>query len=293
MLLTSCLIDVLKPVEGEFPYYDLFLSRYCLITVTAVISQCNLMPEYYSDMTQKDMDDSIDGMINSIPKGAEKKRAIFGTLSMSAHIDPGVMVQDREKRIFASEIFVENAKKYSLSNTEMLLRGLNSSAFLNYFFLFEDVLKKIYIDKLNPKEKSIKGSEVISVCLKSIVYSEDVYSQFETELYRRSKFFFDFNSLCLMWDLLNFIRNQIAHANGFYDQKARNSFNKRFENLIEYIDRGDGCLSVVNLIDEFDVFKTQIEETQYLIVNDSLENIIRNISVFIMESLYICNKSKI
>ena len=47
------------------------------------------------------------------------------------------------------------------------------------------------------------------------------------------------------------------------------------------------------ILDVFEKHQTQIEETGYLIVDDSLENIIRNMSIFIMESLYICKRDEI
>ena len=70
-LLQSCLVDVLKPEEGVFHHYDLFLSRYTLITVTAIVSQCSLIPETYEGMTKADMDRDIDGMIEGLPIGSE------------------------------------------------------------------------------------------------------------------------------------------------------------------------------------------------------------------------------
>lgn len=292
-LLQSCLIDVLKPVEGVFPYYELFLSRYSLITVTAIVSQCSLDPYTYEGMKKENMDKDIDQMINELPAGSKRKRDMYRTLNLAMHVDPGISVQENEQRTFASELFTEDAKKYSLSNREMILRGLNSSAFLNYFFLLEDSLKTIYMDLVKSKNKFIKGSETINVCLEKVVSETGVKDLFKKELHARSKFFFDMRSLELLWNLLNLIRNQIAHANGFYDAKAKRSFHRRLEDLVKHFTDNIGSISIEMFVDVFEEYEMQVNETNYLIVDDCLENIIRNISIFIMESLYVCNQVKI
>ncbi|WP_139433685.1 hypothetical protein [Aeromonas veronii] len=290
-LLKSCLIDVLKPEEGVFPYYEMFLSRYSLITVTAIISQCSLYPDTYIGMTEADIDNEIDTAIEELPAESERKRKIYRTLNLAMHIDPGVLIQENEERTFASELFIRDAKKHSLSNRELILRGLNSSAFINYFFLIEDVLKTMYIDLANPKNKFIKGSETINVCLKNIISVMGISDSFEKELHERSKFFFDMKSLELLWDILNMIRNQIAHSNGYYDAKAKRSLHRRVEKLAKYFTDNDGCiLSISMIIDAFDKYEMQVNNTNYLIVDDILENIIRSTSIFIMESLYVCNR---
>lgn len=293
-LLQSCLIDVLKPEKGVFPQYELFLSRYSLITVTAMVSQCSLDPDTYEGMTKADMDNDIDGMINGLPDGSEKKRDMYRMHCLAMHIDPGISVQENEQRTFASNLFTEDAKRHSLSNREMVLRGLNSSSFLSYFFLLEDSLKTIYIDLIKPNNKFIRGSETINTCLRKVISKAGIEEAFEKELHARSKFFFDINSLELMWNFLNIIRNQIAHANGFYDDKAKRSFRRRFKDLVKYFSDNNGCvLSINTIIDAFENYEIQIDSTGYLIVDDALENIIRNISIFIMESLYACNRDKI
>ncbi|MBD7979011.1 hypothetical protein [Serpens gallinarum] len=293
-LLQSCLIDVLKPEEGIFPYYESFLSRYSLITVTAIVSQCSLLPGTYEGMTKEHMDGDIDGMIQGLPAGSEKKRKAYRAFCLGAHIAPGESVQENENRTFASELFTQDAKKYSLSNREMILRGLNSSAFINYFFLIEDSLKNFYIDLVNPRNKFIKGSETIEVCLGKSISEADIVQEFEKELYARSKIFFDIRSLEIMWNLLNLIRNQMAHTNGFYDDKAKRSLNRRIESLAQHYSGNDDCLLSINMIlDVFENHEAQVKKTGYLVIDDSLENIIRNISIFIMESLYACNRDKI
>ncbi len=84
------------------------------------------MPETYEGMTKADIDRDIDGMIEGLPAVSENKRNMHRILSVAAHIDPGVSVQENENRTFASKFFVEDTKRHSLSNREMILRGINS-----------------------------------------------------------------------------------------------------------------------------------------------------------------------
>lgn len=292
-LLGSFLIDILRPEKNVFPHYDSFLSRYTLITVTALVSQCSLIPETYEGMTKSRMDSDIDEMIARLPESSQNKRDMYPILCLGAGIDPGKSVQETEERTFVSELFTEDAQIYSLSNREMILKGLNLSSFLNYFFLIEDSLKNIYIDSCEPRKDFIKGSETINVCLKGIISKMDVKDLFLGDLYSRSKFFFDFESLNHLWSLINLIRNQIAHSNGFYDKKAKITFNKKLKSLARHFHGKDELILSINMIlNVFQKHQTQIQETGYLIVDDSLENIIRNISIFIMESLYICKRGK-
>lgn len=289
ILLRSCLIDVLKPEKGAFLQYDEFLSRYTLITVTALISQCSLMPETYEGMSKADIDRDIDSLIAQLPEGAKRKRALYPHLCTAAMLNPGEVVQDGEERFFVSEIFTKDAERYSLSNREMVLRGLNSASFLSYFFLFEETIKNIYSDITGASVSKIGGADIIKVCLRDIlskIGGEDIFWE---DMGARSKFFFDLRSLELLWDILNFIRNRITHSNGFYEDKSKKSFVNRQERLAGHLKGSDEMLlSVCMLFDVFEKYEEQINSTGYLIVDDSLENIVRNVSIFVMESLYLC-----
>lgn len=294
ILLQSGFVDVLKPEKGVFSYYELFLFQYSLITVTAIMSQGNFDSENFENINEEDFDKNIDELIKGISLGAVKKRQSYSFLCLSMGIDPGETVQENEERIFTTDFFTESAKKYSLSNREMILRGLNLSAFLNYFFLLEDSLKNIYIDLIKPTNKFIKGSEVIDVCLRRIISMSDVYNCFEKELHKRSKVIPDIKSLSILWSILNLIRNQITHANGFYDKKAKKSFQKRSNDFLKHLRENSDCvLSLSEISDSFLRYENQINSTGFLIIDDEIENMIRNISVFVMESLYICNLLKI
>ena len=294
-LLSSCFIDFLAPKDDNIPYYNSFLSQYTLITVTALVSQLNLIPEMYEDMSKETLDNDVDGMIKEFSKGAKNKRDTYEMYCLAAHIAPGLQVQRNEKRVFLSEVFSKEAEKYNLSSREMVIRGLNSSAFLNYFFLIENTLKNIYLQKCNPPSNFfVKGSEIIDVCLVKILNKINKKDKFSSTLLERSKFFIDIKSLSNMWSILNFIRNKIAHSNGYYDEKSIRSFKRRLDTIIKYYaDEDDMILSISMLADNFEEYKTQIETKGYLIVDDVLENIIRNFSIFIMESLYISEQQKI
>ena len=98
-------------------------------------------------------------------------------------MNPGDIVQENEKRTFVSDLFIQDAKKYKISNREMIIKSLNTSTFLNYFFLLEDSLKCI------SDYDYLKGSEVISKALKAILVREKILDKFNSELYKRSKFF--------------------------------------------------------------------------------------------------------
>ncbi|MCC9162559.1 hypothetical protein LNA76_04390 [Alcaligenes sp. MMA] len=293
ILLQSGFVDVLKPKKGVFSYYELFLVQYSLITVTAIMSQGSFDSENFENINEEDFDKNIDELIKSISLGAVKKRQIYPLLCFSMGVDPGETVQETEERVFATDFFTENAKKYSLSNREMILRGLNLSAFLNYFFLLEDSLKKIYIDLIKPTNKFIKGSEVIDVCLREIISMSDVYDCFEKELHKRSKVIPNIKSLSALWGILNLIRNQITHANGFYDKTAKKSFYRRSEDFLKQLRENSDCvLSISEISNSFLRYENQINSDGFLIIDDEIENIIRNISVFVMESLYVCNLLK-
>lgn len=92
---------------------------------------------------------------------------------------------------------------------------------------------------------------------------------------------------------MNFIRNRVIHYNGYYDEKAKETFNKYFNKILKVYRNVDYMkLSIGLFIDVFEKYINQLEKFDYLIIDDTMENIIRNINIFIMESLYICKKSE-
>jgi len=295
LLLTSFLVDILIPEEDEnISFYNNFLSQYTSITVTAIVSQLTFSHETYTDMTKEALDNDINNMIESIPDAANQRRTAYPFYCRGAMIDPGSTIQEEENRSFISNLFIQDATKYNLSNREMVLKGLNTSAFLNYFFLFEDNIKNIYIQEVSSSNtNSLGGSKVISTALKGIIENKEIKNEFFLELNRRSKFFINYQSLNRTWKFLNFIRNRLIHYNGFYDEKAKKLFKSYYEDILKTYKNNDSMLlSIVSFSDKIEKYQIQIDTNNYLIVDDVLENIIRNTSISIMESLFICEKNK-
>lgn len=292
LLLTSFLVDVLLYEEDdEITYYKNFISKYSTMTVSAIVSQLTFLPDTYIDMTQETLDNDIENLIKSIPEAAEKRRHAYSYYTLAAGIDSGEIIQNEEKRSFITEAFYKKTKIYSLSSREMIVRELNSSTFLNYFFIIEDTLKNIYFQNTNTN-KHIGSSKLISEILEGILNYKNIKNIFESELNMRSKFFINFASLNRMWKLLNFIRNRLVHFNGYYDDEAITLFIQYYEKILNIYDNNDSMLiSISYFIDTIEKYKKQIEKTNYLIIDDTLENIIRNISIFIMESLYVSEKN--
>jgi len=292
LLLTSFLVDVLLYEEDdEIIYYKNFISKYSAMTVSSIVSQLTFLPDTYIDMTEETLDNDIENLIEFIPEATEKRRQVYPYYTLAAGIDSGEIIQNEEKRSFITEAFYKKTKKYSLTSREMILRELNSSTFLNYFFIIEDTLKNIYFQNTNSNEH-IGSSKLISKILEDIVEHKNIKDIFERELNRRSKFFINFTSLNRMWKLLNFIRNRLVHFNSYYDDEAITLFIQYYEKILKIYYNNDSMqVSISYFMDVIDKYKKEIEETNYLIIDDTLENIIRNISIFIMESLYISEKN--
>jgi len=292
LLLTSFLVDILLYEEDdEIIFYKNFISKYSTMTVSSMVSQLAFLPDTYIDMTKETLDNDIENLIKSIPQAAERRRQAYPYYTLAAGIDSEEIIQNEEKRSFITEAFYKKTEKYNLTSREMILRELNSSTFLNYFFIIEDTLKNIYFQNTNSNEH-IGSSKLISKILEGILKYKDIKNIFEAELNIRSKFFINFASLNRMWKLLNFIRNRLVHFNGYYDDEAISLFIQYYENILKMYDNNDSMLiSISYFIDIIEKYKEQIEKTNYLIIDDTLENIIRNISIFIMESLYISEKN--
>lgn len=291
MLLETDLIDYLAPKEKENNFYTSFISKYSLITVTAVVSQSSLIPEDKSMI--KDLDAEYDQFIDELANDANIKRSSYKYNCRSAGIDPGKLIQDTEQRLF-SENFKENAKKHSLSSREFVLRGLNSFAYLNYFCLFEDSIKTLYMKSTNSTHQqfNLKACLLVSEYLKEIINVNKIKKEFEKNLFERSKFFFDFVLLEKFWDILNCIRNQLIHCNGFCDKGSRRQLTNKINKFIKYyqsnLEAKKGCLiSIVSIGNYFEGSIKSLVKTNFLVIDNKLENLIRNTSIFVMESLYI------
>jgi len=294
ILLNIFQCDILKPATNFNPeYYQNFLSHYTLTTVSAIVSQRTLMPDTYENMTAEVMNSEIDNLINGIVEEALHMRHAYRDHCLGAGLESAKTVQETESRTFLSEFFSEKSKEIGIQNREMVIRTLNASAFINYFFLIEDTLKKLYFSSVNLEnpDAHIGGAQTITRCLKKSINAKKLMQPFMKHLTDRSRFFISFKSLEDVWELLNFIRNRLSHYNGYFDQKAKERLNTLIEKITKnYIDKDEYLLSINTFNDALEEIEEQIEKTGFVIVNDTLENIIRNTSVFIMESFYLSER---
>lgn len=137
------------------------------------------------------------------------------------------------------------------------------------------------------------GKDVISKCLMEKLKFDRTEKVFFDDLKVRSQFFINSSQLVSMWRLLNFIRNQQTHSGGVYSGSAKKAFNKYIENICKAYDDHDEMTIAVNLLlDDLEPIQEQIKRHGYIIFNNALENLIRNFSLFVMESLYLTEKHR-
>lgn len=163
---------------------------------------------------------------------------------------------------------------------------------MNYFFLIESTIKDIYIEnyQTNPREY-LKSKDLILKILHTKLETDNTSSFFYQQLYKRSKLLLNEENLDCLWSILNFIRNQQAHSNGFYDDKAQQILDSKIEKFCaSYNDQEskDNTVAINLLLNKLEPILEQIQKDGYIIFNDSLENLIKNLAVMIMESLYCC-----
>ncbi len=291
ILLTSTFSDYLTPDnEVDIPYYNKFIKQFSKMTVSCIVSQCNLMPEMFQE-DKNVLNKHIDTFIKDIPKAAEDIRRDYKNYCLAAGIFPGEIQQEKEKRTFSSDYFRKEAEENKISCRELIIRTMNANSFLNYFFLLEESIKNIYLD-INSSNGFFSAKDTIKKCLKSKIEHEDIVDEFNNELYKRSKFFLTFESLIELWKLLNLIRNRYVHYNNIYDGSAKSQFTKLVDGILKELEGDDLLLTANYFIDAMKIFEEQLKSSDSIIFNDTLENIIRNTSIFIMESLYICEKKK-
>lgn len=294
LLLTSALFDTLKPSpDKKVKYYSAFVSQHMMTTTSTIVAQCNLMPEMFGETSQV-IDDHIDDFIDRMPASSERITKSYKTYCKGMHIDPGDIIQESEARIFVSDSFKSKSKACGISNRELVIRALNSSAFLEYFFLFESTITKIYRDSYQPVSERhlvLGGKDVISKCLMEKLKRDGTESLFFDDLKARSKFFINSSQLVSVWRLLNFIRNQQVHSGGIYYGRAKKAFGMYIENICKaYDDSKEMTLAVSLLLDVLEPIQKHIEKRGQIVFNDLLENLMRNYSLFIMESLYLTEK---
>ncbi|WP_199454794.1 hypothetical protein [Vibrio owensii] len=289
-LITANHCDFLTPTTGVVPYYDKFISQYTCIVTATLVSQCNLMPEMF-DEHESVLDAHIDNFIKNIPESALRERKLYRARLLGAMLDAGDIVQEKENRTFFSENFILQAESTGISSRCLVIKTLNSYAYLNYFFLLEETLRDAYLEVIDDDSNNLGGIRAISYCLQRKLRHSNQLQQFEIELRKRSKFFKNFNSLSALWELLNFIRNRQAHYNSMYDTRAQDRLSTMLEAFLQKNSSDELLTANVMFNSEFEKIIEDVNESGQLVFNDTLENLIRNTSVSIMESLYVIESS--
>lgn len=284
-LITGNNCDFLNPTHGIVPYYDKFILQYTCIVTSTLVSQCNLMPDMF-DETELELDNHIDNFIEMLPENALLLRKQHRYLSKAVMIDIGHLIQDEESRTFISDNFIEKAKSIGISSRNLVIRTMNAYAFVNYFSLLEDTLRNVYFESIEKTKRRVMGKDTISLCLQEKLKKIKKTREFEMELRVRSKFFNNFDSLSSFWVILNFIRNRQAHHNSFYDEDAQKILSDHLDVFLEKNHSEELLMENHMFTLKIEKIILDIKETGQLVFTDALENIIRNTSIFIMESLY-------
>lgn len=290
--LTSFFCDVLPANSNDPYYYKNFLSSYTLITVPAVFSQGILTPGPYEGCGREEIDSDVDEFIQKLPERSEYRRKIFRDYSRAAMIDPGVMVQDNESRAFFSSIFERRSKELGLSNRELILSALNASAYLSYFSLFEDTLSRLHRNEVGSKVggDKISAAEAVSRQLREILEAKKIFDIFTTKLAERSKFFANFETLSKTWSLLNLIRNRLVHHGSYYTLAYGKKLDEYLEAVFETFQGNEYIVERNLFLDSFEPLVVEAQETRRLTFCDALENCIRNLALFVMESLVLSER---
>lgn len=290
--ITAFSCDYLSLKSTDPKYYHEFIKKYTLLTVPIIYSQAILTPDPAVGLTEETLDNDVNQFINHLPDNAANRRDYYRIFRQAAGIDLGEIIQDEEEREFVNQFFEETSDRLGLSNRKLVLSLLNASAFLNYFSLLEDTLKKIYFKINKPQEENERktGGHTISFYLKKILYLKNIENDFIFELERRSKFFNNFSTLVEMWRLMNLIRNQYIHNGNYYDEESKKKFNKAINDVISKISGNQYNFEKVLFRDKFKPMIKEIKETSQLTFSDILENCIRNICLFVIESLLLCDR---
>ncbi|MDM2740944.1 hypothetical protein [Citrobacter sp. Cu096] len=279
--------DYLTPIK-DIPYYTDFISKYAHITITCSVSQGILIPIHKNEKDALDAD--VTAFINTIPEDSKKRRKIYREYAKGSHLDVGNMIQENESRTFASDYFIGEANKNNISPRELVLRTLNCSVFLQYYFLLEETLKNLFLETNKSYDpKKIKGSQAITLCLNRRLNNFKNKDKFLKSISERSKFFTTWKTLSLTWDLLTLIRNRCVHYNNTYDTMAITRLNNSIDLILGELNKSEGGnLTALFFMNSMEDIVSHIEENGYILFGNTLENIIRNTSIFIIESLYLC-----
>jgi hypothetical protein len=294
LLVTSSLCDFLTPnKELKSPHYDKFISQFSEITVSAIVSQGNFDEKMFQESVEF-LDTHVDEFIDEITDGALRVRKMFPASSFMLGYYQGELVQNSEDRSFVTDYFKEKSKNLEISNRTHVIRTLNASAYFSYFSLFESTIEDIY-HKIKPNSQTIiTGGVIIKHCLKEILKSKAITTAFYANLRERSKFFLNKEVLLSSWDFMNLIRNTQAHGNNHYNEVAKSTLEKHYNNIVLALTQEENSESLIEVFHmNFGRIVAQVKDDGFLAFNNTLENFVRHTSLMIMEALYISEYEKI
>jgi len=279
--------DYLTPIK-DIPYYTDFISKYCHITISCNVSQGILIPLRGNE--NDELDEDVTEFINTMPEDSRKRREFYRKFAKGSHIDVGDVIQENEKRTFASDYFIGEANKNNISPRELVLRTLNCNVFLQYYFLLEETLKNLLLESNKSYDpKKITGSQAITLCLNKRLNKFKNKDKFIRLISERSKFFKTWKTLSLTWDLLTLIRNRCVHYNNKYDTISVAKLNDSIDLILNELSKSEGNeMTSLFFMESMEKIVDQIEVNGYILFNFTLENMIRNTSIFVIESLYLC-----
>lgn len=289
--LTSFFYDVLSTKKGDPKYYQIFLSQYTLMTIPIIISQGSLTPGNGPD-AKAELEEDVDMAITEIFDQSSTRRKTFEVFTLRALSQLPPMIQSGEDRTFLNHLFYEKTQQYQLTNREMILGTLNSFAFTSYFALLEDTLQKIHYETFRKQtpDDQITGRLLISSCLKKILEHKKCMDTFLTQLALRSEFYANFDVLCKTWNLLNFLRNKLAHFGGRITPKALETMQGMIYDIFEALTKEDATDHAHAFAYSLHELEENIKKTGLLQFNNTLENIMRNTCISIVESILICDR---
>jgi hypothetical protein len=289
ILLLSNQNSLLTPTV-DCKYYTFFFRQYTLISVSNLVSQCYLIPPN-NRVDKVCFDNEIQNFIESIPEETKDETQLFKMLSIGMNLDQGTLIQESEKRSFLSDIFYDEARKQEISSRELVVRELNASAFLNYFTLLESSIKRMYFDIfVEDVNKQLNGGIIIEASLNKILKHKKIKCKFEKQLALRSRFFLNFKVLVATWGIINKIRIRKIHYNCYFDDEDIFFLKNKLEDIAAlYAEGGEkNCsFTFLSFCEKIEETIVQIETDRYILFNDAIENIIRNTSIYVMETLYL------
>jgi len=282
-LLTSFLPNLLKPHDDTDIIYDNFCTNMSLVSISTIIHHHLLSPH---DLDDNSIESDLNNYIKEISENSKNmyENHRMYTFGMMMETDN---IQRSEERVLSYEYFNKYKEKYRLSTQKALLVQENISTFLKYFFILEDGLKAIYIEQVDSSpSQHIKASELFSKYLPKILKSTGYNEIFWEQLSLRSNIVMTSALLQSIWSYLNLIRNILSHKNGEYNDDDKKKISKYYNAIIVNLDAKD-LLQNILIMNAFEKYEQQAQNSSYVVVDNVLENIIRNTAIFIMETFHV------